>query len=149
VSAATFERRLDQLATIPDEAIKATRLAVIALAEREGGTVTLGRKKRRVKLGAVARVKQTGPNEITCTVWGKPTGPWVWKTSGTSAHQIPKRGKPGPMFGRGFEHPIRYTVVHNKGIQRRGGAWDRVVDKAEQVVFDSFHEAIRRAVRGG
>lgn len=150
MTAAALAKRLDRLALVPDAGIRAAANAVIKIAEQEGGTITLGKKRRRVKLSAVARVKGKG-NNVAVTVWGRPTGPWVWKTSGTTGHSIPKRKpterKPRPMHGAGYEHPIQRTQLHHPG-SRGHGAWTTVEKRAGRVVPELFHDEVKKALHG-
>jgi len=152
VSAATFEKRLSRLNAIPDAAIRASARAVIKIAEQEGGSVTLGKKRRRVRLSAVARVKPTGPDSVEVTVWGKPTGVWVWKTTGTKAHDIPKRKptakKPRPMHGEGYDHPVQRTQVRHGGTTGHG-AWLKVEERAARVIPEIFDEEIKKVMSRG
>jgi len=152
VSAATYARKLSRLGTVPDAAVRTSAAAVVKIAEAEGGTVVLGRKQRRVKLSAFARVKPTGPASSEVTVWGKPTGPWVWQSSGTSAHPIPKRKptakKPRPMHGDGYAHPVQRMQVQGGG-RHGGGAWGRVVKRAARVVPEIFHDELREVIGHG
>lgn len=152
MSAATFEKRLTKLQIIPDAAIRASAVAVVKIAEQEGGTVTLGKKRRRVKLTAKPRVKPTGPHTVEVTVWGTPTGPWVWKTTGTQAHDIPKRKptakRPRPMLGDGYEHPVQRTQVRHPGTVGHG-AWLKVEARAAKVIPAIFRDEIRKAVNSG
>lgn len=151
MSVADLRRTLARLAEIPEPALKAACKAVEEIAAQEGGSVVLGRKRRRVKLKATTRIKGSG-NTVTATVWGVPTGPWVWKTSGTRAHTIPKRRpsakKPRPMQGKGYAHPVQYRQVHHPGS---GGhhAWQIVVKRANKVVPEIIAKRVHEVVSGG
>lgn len=130
--------------------MRAACKAIETVAAQEGGTVVLGRKQRRVKLKAITRIKGGG-NTITATVWGVPTGPWVWKNTGTRGHAIPKRPptvkRPRPLKGDGYAHPV------NKQIRHPGsggsGAWRRVQQRAEKIVPEYIGKAIHEAVSRG
>jgi hypothetical protein len=153
VSAAALAKRLDKLALVPEQGVIAAAAVVEKIAEQEaarvGGFVTLGRKRRRVRLTTVARIKRI-PGGAQITLWGKPTGGWVWATDGTDAHAIPKRRptkrKPRPMHGDGYEHPISNKQIQHPGSAGRG-AWTRVRQRADrevpQIIADLVHEAVR------
>ncbi len=151
MSVAELRRTLALINEVPESALIAACKVIETVAAQEGGSVVLGRKKRRVKLKAITRIKST-PNSTTATVWGVPTGPWVWKTTGTKAHQIPKRPptlkRPRPMHGQGYPHPISNKQIHHPGS---GGkhAWDRVFARAEKIVPEYIGKAIHEAVSRG
>lgn len=151
MTAAALAKRLDRIALVPDTGIRAAADAVIKIAEAEGGTITLGKKRRRVRLSAVARVKGKG-NNVSVTVWGKPTGPWVWKTTGARGHVIPKRPptakKPRPMLAHGYTHPIQSKQIHHPGSHGHG-AWRKVVTRAERVIPELFRDEVHKAVTHG
>lgn len=150
MTVAQLRATLARVAAIPEPAIRAASQAVEDVARAEGGTVTLGRKHRRVTLKGVSRVKRSG-DRIVATVWGVPTGPWVWKDTGTAPHLIPTRAptrrRPRPMHGQGFAHPVARVQLEHPGTGGRG-AWDRVVTRAEQVVPDTIRAHVRGAIRG-
>lgn len=150
MSAAQLRKRLARLDTVLDSAIPAAAEAVEEIAAQEGGTVILGRKRRRVKLKAVSRVKGRG-DHVTVTVWGKPTGPWVWVTSGAKAHTIPRKPptarRPRPMKG-GLEHPVQRVQLHHPG--RRGtGNWHTVVKRAKRIVPEIITRELSEVIRRG
>jgi hypothetical protein len=150
VSADGLAKRLDRLSTVCDTATRAAADAVTKIAEQEGGHVTLGKKKRRVKLSAVARVKGSG-DHVEVTIWGRPTGPWVWVTSGTSPHKIPKRQptakKPRPMHGKGYEHPVQRMQLQHHGAHGKG-AWTQVQKRAGRVVPEIFKDQVKKVLHG-
>ena len=149
MSVAELRRTLARLAEVPEPALKAACKAVEQIAAQEGGTVVLGRKRRRVKLKAITRIKPSG-NKITATVWGVPTGPWVWKNTGAGAHTIPKRKptakKPRPMHGKGYPHPIQRMQIQHPGASGQG-TWRVVVKRAERVVPEIIGKAVHEALR--
>jgi hypothetical protein len=151
VSVAELRRTLARLSEVPEPALKAACKAVEKIAAEEGGTVVLGRKKRRVKLKAITRIKPSG-NTITATVWGVPTGPWVWKNTGTGAHQIPKRTptkrSPRPMHGDGYGHPIQRKQISHPGSGGRN-AWRTVVKRAERVVPETIQKHVHEVIARG
>jgi hypothetical protein len=156
VSSAALRKRLDRLAQVPDIGIRLATTAVERIAEQEavraaGGHVTLGKKKRRVKLTAVSRVKGSG-NAVAVTVWGKPTGPWVWIDTGTSAHTIPKRKptakKPRPMYGQGYDHPVQRKQIHHPGAHGKR-AWQQVRKRAEIIVPELLRDEVHKVVTSG
>lgn len=151
MSVAELRRTLSRLAEIPESALTAACKAVEQIAAQEGGTVVLGRKQRRVKLKAITRIKGSG-NKVTATVWGVPTGPWVWRNTGASGHNIPKRKptakKPRPMHGDGYAHPIQRMQVHHPGSSG-DHAWRTVVKRAERVVPEIIGKAVHEAVSRG
>lgn len=151
MSLAQLRRTLAELADVSEPAVKAACTAVEKIAVQEGGTVVLGRKRKRVKLKAITRVKDHGA-EVVATVWGVPTGPWVWANTGANPHAIPKRKptakRPRPMQGDGFEHPVQRVQVHHPGTGGRG-AWRKVVARAERVVPEIIGQAVHEVVRRG
>jgi hypothetical protein len=151
VSVAELRRTLALLNEVPEQALTAACKAIETVAAQEGGTVVLGRKRRRVKLKAITRIKGSG-NSITATVWGVPTGPWVWKNTGTAGHSIPKRKptpkRPRPMHGDGYAHPVSNKQIHHPGSSGHG-AWRTVVSRAEKIVPDYIGKAIHEAVSRG
>jgi hypothetical protein len=154
VSTAALERTLDEIARLPQTAMVDAAKAVERIAREVGSTigpVALGRKGRRVRLSAVTRIRKRGTSDAEATVWGRPTGPWVWVTSGTRPHTIPKarsRGKQrGTRYLKGdsYQHPYGLPVQHPGASGR--GAWRTVVRRAEVEVPKVFLDAARRAMR--
>lgn len=148
MSAAELRRTLARLAEIPEPALAAACKAVEEIAFTEGGSVVV--RGRRYKLKAITRIKRGG-NTITATVWGTPTGFWVWKNTGTSAHLIPKRPptakNPRPMHGGGYAHPIQRKQIMHPGTGGRG-AWRKVVARAERIVPETIEKYVKGALRG-
>jgi hypothetical protein len=156
VTVAGLQRRLRQLERVPEVTTRDAAAAVVKLARDVGaqiGPVTMGKRRRRVQLTAVARFKGAGHN-VTATVWGRPTGPWVWVSSGTMPHTIPKAGRRGRGKGRGtrylkgdrYPHPYGLPVTHPGATGK--GAWRRVTTQARTKVPEVYREAIRRAIGG-
>lgn len=156
MSTASLARTLDALADLPRTGMLDATKAVERLARDVGasvGPVSLGKRGRRTKLTAVTRIRGTG-NEIQATVWGRPTGPWVWVTSGTKPHTIPKagrgRGKARTtryLKGDGYSHPIG-IAVHHPGASGKG-AWRRVVQRAQIEAPKAFEDAARKVIARG
>lgn len=148
MSVAELRRTLARLNEVPESALTAACKAIETVAQQEGGSVVLGRKRRRVKLKAITRFKGSG-NTITATVWGVPTGPWVWKNTGAGGHMIPKRAptakRPRPLKGDGYAHPIN-RQIHHPGASGKG-AWNKVEERARKIVVDYVGKAIHEAVR--
>lgn len=156
MTVADLRRTLAKLSEVPEPALKAACKAVETIAAQEGGSVVLGRKQRRVKLKAITRIKDHG-DEIKATVWGTPTGPWVWKNTGRDGgYNIPKRKptkrSPRTMHADGYPHPVN---VNGQRIQFKGGrtsgshAWDKVVKRAERVVPEIIGKAVHEVVTRG
>lgn len=147
-------RRLDAVSKVPERATRAAGRAVVASAKQVGsdvGPVHMGRKKRAVRLTAVARFRGSG-NHVKARVWGRPTGPWVWVTAGTASHTIPKprrgRGKQRTtryLKGPGYKHPIGRPVIHPGATGK--GAWLRVRRAARRDVPKAYAQAVAKAVR--
>jgi hypothetical protein len=141
-----LHRKVTALANVTEVALRDAARAVEQAAKDQGHTVVLGKRRRRVKLGAYTRFMHSG----RVVVYGRPTGPWVWLNTGTRAHPIPKRKptarRPRPMHGAGYPHPISRTQLHHPG---RGGqgAWRKVVARARIEVPKAFVAAVRKAVR--
>jgi hypothetical protein len=148
MSAAGLGQRLERLSKVPETAIKAAAQAATAIAADEGGsrTYVIGKRKRRVKLKATVRQRtRTG-----VSVFGVPTGIWVWENEGARSHQIPKRKptarKPRPMFGSGYAHPIQRMQITHPGRSGRG-TWRRVQQRCAVEVPDVYVNAVREAIR--
>lgn len=154
MSAAGLSRRLAAVRRVPEKSTRDAAAAVIKLARAQGakvGAVTLGKKRRRYPLGATTRHKGGGAS-YQATVWGKPTGPWVWANTGAGGHTIPRggrrrRSKPRYLKGAGYAHPIGRPVQHPG--RSGSGAWRTVQDQARREVPKVFHNALRVALGGG
>lgn len=148
MSLAQLRTTLARLAEIPKPAVTAASKAVEEIARAEGGSVVLGRKKRRVKLRAITRIKPSG-DSITASVYGVPTGPWVFKSYGASPHAIPRRPptprRPRPMKGDGYEHPVSNKQLHHPGSSGDGG-WRRVRERAAVEVPRVIRAEVKRAL---
>jgi hypothetical protein len=150
VSAQSIRAKLERLNDLPAVGMVTATELVEKIAREEGGryAMHLGKKKRRVRLTAITRIKRS-TDSAQATVWGVPTGPWVWVTSGAGAHLIPKRKptarNPRPMFGQGFEHPVQRMQLHHPGSHGRG-AWRAVQERARREVPDIFREEVRKMV---
>ena len=149
MSVVELRRTLARLADVPEPALRAACKAVEQFAASEGGFVRVGRNKRTYKLKAITRIQSRGTT-ITATVYGIPAGFWVWKTTGTDAHLIPKRpptkARPRPMAG-GLRHPVQRTQLRHPGASGRG-AWDNVRKRAATVVPEMVEQHIRRVIAG-
>lgn len=149
-TSAQLRRTFDNLANVPAEAIAEAADFVESSARRHGGTVTLGKANRRrtYRLRAITKQRRSG-DVLTATVYGTPTGPWVWKNTGTRGHGIPRYGnmaRIGGYLAGGLDHPVRIPVSH-PGTGGRG-AWRRVRAEAEQAVPDIFARHVDKALAG-
>lgn len=149
---ATLRRQLEALARLPERATRDAAAAVCELAADVGGTVLLGKKRRAYRLKAKPQFYAGRAGEFRCTVWGTPTGPWVWKNTGTRAHMWPRKRRRKARFvhGAGFTHPYdARTPRHVAGIPARY-RWTRgVVQRAKtEVVPAAFRRAVAEAVAG-
>jgi hypothetical protein len=155
VALTQFNRRLQALAKVPEQAARTAARAVEKAAKAEGaavGPVHMGKRKRTVRLNAVSRFSGRG-NQVTARVWGRPTGPWVWVTAGTATHTIPKprrgRGKQRTtryLKAAGYAHPIGRPIIHPGATGK--GAWTRVRRQARTQAPAAYALAVRKAVRG-
>lgn len=156
MSVADLRHTLAELAGVPEPAIRAACKAVEQIAAQEGGSITVVRfngrnaKQTTYKLKAKTRIKVTG-DVASATVWGTPTGFWVWKNTGTAPHTIGPRRKDTKTKRRaiklpGSTHPVR--VVDHPGTRGRG-AWRKVIRRAERVVPQIVANHVHRAVTRG
>ena len=151
---ARLKQVLDNLAAVPEAAIVDAAELVEAIAKQGGGSVTINRKgrHRRYTLGAVTHYERTNERAVGATVFGTPTGFWVWKTSGTrGGYSIPKRkprqGSSRYLYGAGYAHPVRGQIKRDGRVSGRR-AWDKVRDRAEREVPQVFIQAVHDAVKG-
>ena len=152
MSAAGLRKRLTALNRLPSEGTRAAAKKVETLAREVGqavGPVALGKHGRRVQLTAVSRFKGSG-NHVEATVWGRPTGPWVWVTAGTVEPSNPqtrgrREGAHHPLPERPGLHPSDRPPGDAPGRVGRG-AWRRVTKRAESAVPDVYADAIRKLI---
>jgi len=154
VTVAQLRRTLDALADIPAEAMREATDLVESFATQSGRPVKI--KGKTYQLSAVTKVTRSA-NGVTATVYGKPTGFWVWQNTGTKPHDIaPKRGKrqgrprviaPSAGSGGGWNHP-QSVPVHHKGATGRG-RWREVDRRARREVPQVFVDAVREVVARG
>lgn len=154
MTAASLRAKLDRLADLPAVGMVAASELVERIANEEGsriGPMTLGRKRRRVRLTSTTRIRR-GRATAEVTVWGVPTGPWVWADSGTGAHAIPKRKptarRPRPMHGAGYAHPISRKQIQHPGARGRR-AWRRVYERAVREVPTVVGQAVKKEIARG
>lgn len=153
MSTASLERTLDELARLPQTAMTDAAKAVERIAREVSasvGPVHLGKRKRSVRLRVISRGVKGSARAAETTVYGVPTGPWVWVTSGTASHVIPKQRarksrKTRYMKGDGYAHPIGRPVTHHGAHGK--GAWRKVVQRAERDVPQAFIDAARKVMR--
>jgi hypothetical protein len=155
VSTGSLERTLKELQRLPSVGMKDATKAVERIAREVSssvGPVTLGKKGRRVKLRAITRGVKGSARSAEATVYGVPTGPWVWVTSGTGRHVIPKKSVRQAanrqvrfIKGDRYAHPYGKQVVHPGASGK--GAWRKVVLRAERDVHEAFVDAARKAMR--
>lgn len=125
-----------EIRALPLKAIRPTVKQIKLIAVAEGGRM-VNVSKRGVKLRAVDKLLPGKAENVT--VWriqGVPVGPWVWKDSGTRAHDI-RRRKRGPL---------RKMTVRHPGTAGAGN-WARVVARAEPIVVAVFTAELDRIIR--
>lgn len=150
MSVEQLRRQLEALARLPEQATRDAAEHVCDIAAATGGSVTLGKRRRRYQLKARPQFYSGRAGEFRCTVWGTPTGPWVWRNTGTRPHAIPRRRRKKARFihGAGYTHPVN---AHNQ-IRHPGtagaGRWRKVIAQARVDVPDVYRAAIGRAVTG-
>lgn len=140
------------LANVPDEAIDRATSLVETIAAAHGGTVTLGKRGRRrtYRLRAITKRDRSDGKTVAATVYGTPTGPWVWKNTGTRGHRIPRyrSGRLPVLGGANFDHPVSNGVDHPG--TGGGRAWAMVRNQAEHdvppIFVDAVHDALRAVV---
>lgn len=119
------------------------------IAKGIGRPITI--RKKRYRLFAVTHYERAGDRKVSATVYGVPTGFWVWQTTGTRAHLIKphrgtRKGWPRVIAGKGWDHPTSVAVKH-PGTSGRG-AWRKVRAQAEhdvpQIIRDAMFEAARK-----
>jgi hypothetical protein len=152
VSVAQLRRVLDDLADVPEVAMREATVMVEGFAKESGRPVMI--KGKRYELTATTVVERRGPTEVSATVFGKPTGFWVWQNTGTRPHTIappagihkhrrrviaPARG------GSGWNHP-QSVPVHHKGATGRG-RWREVDRLARREVGQVFRDTVHDAVK--
>jgi hypothetical protein len=153
VSTAKLERTLIEIAKLPQAAMEDACKQVEKIARDVGSSVgPIHFRKRSGKLTAITRIKGRGKTTAEATVYGVPTGPWVWVTSGTSGHTIPRqrsRGNRKVRYLKGVKYGHPYgKPVHHPGASGKG-AWKRVVTRAEVEVPKAFVDAARRVMGRG
>lgn len=146
---AQLRRTFDDLADLPPIAVKQAALVVERFAAQTGRPITI--RKRRYPLTAVTKLDRRGATIVTATVFGTPTGFWVWQTAGTGAHDIgPRRrhtktGRPPAVAGTAWGHPVSDPVRHPGASGR--GAWRRVDRMARQQVPGVILDAVRDVLK--
>ena len=150
---ARLRQVFDNLANLPESAIVDAAKLVEEMAKQGGGSVTVNRKgkHRRYNLGAVTHYERSNERAVGATVFGAPTGFWVWKTSGTrGGYNIPKRkprqGSSRYLYGAGYAHPVRGQIKRKGRVSGRG-AWTKVRARAEREVPQVFVQAVHDVVR--
>lgn len=155
MSTASLERTLTDLARLPQTGTRAAAKEVERIAREVSSTigpVSLGRKGRRTRLRAITRHIAGTTGSASLIVFGVPTGPWVWVTSGTGAHTIPKtrtRGKQRTtryLKGDKYSHPYGKPVTHPGASGK--GAWRRVQQRAAQRVPEVIRDEVRKVIGG-
>lgn len=143
---AQLRRALDDLAAVPESAIVDAAKRVERIAEQTGRPITINRK--RYPLGAVTKYTRRERRAVSATVFGTPTGFWVWQNTGTrGGYKIaPKRKTAMPTKGK-WKHPVSVPVVRKHGIAGRG-RWRSVDTRARREVPQIFVDAVHEAIAG-
>jgi hypothetical protein len=148
---AQLRRALDDLANVPPVAVKQAAKVVEDFAGTQGRPITI--RGKRYPLRAVTKETKQGRDIVQATVFGTPTGFWVWENTGTrGGYQIaPKpgtrNGRPRVLAGKTWGHPVSTPVTRHRGISGRG-AWRRVDRYARQHVPQVFIDAVADITRG-
>lgn len=146
-----LRRALDDLADVPAIAVKQAAKVVEDFAATQGRPVTI--RGKRYPLGAVTKEEHRGRDILQATVFGTPTGFWVWQNTGTrGGYRIaPKpgtrHGRPRVLAGKSWDHPVSTSVTRIHGISGRG-AWRRVDRYARANVPQVFVDAVADIARG-
>ena len=151
MTAASLRHTLDDLARVPEATILEATTAVEDYAKRVGGRITIHRRKkgpRSYPLFAVTKFESDHGKTIRATVFGAPTGFWVWKTTGTRSHDIPARGRGQRfLFWSDLGHPIGFWVRHPGSPGR--GRWKQVTRFANtevpRILSEAVHDFVRKA----
>jgi len=119
-----------------------------AIAEEEGRKAGSPMLKGKVKLSASTQIESSG-DVTTLTMHGIPVGPWVWVTSGTKPHSIPRQrggAKARYLHAQRYEHPIRTPPSIKHPGTSGGGAWDKVAKRVAKEAPQVFVEELRKVV---
>lgn len=148
-ASANLHRLATNVEALPRTGLIAVVKAVKQVAQAEGGTVAVWRKRsksyRSVRLRAVDTIRVT-KNGANARVQAVPVGIWAFVSGGADAHNIPKRRnkkKPARLVigGNVVTGPVRHPG--SRGDKR----WRVVVKRAERIVPEVFDEAVRKLVR--
>lgn len=148
MSVAQLRRTFANLAEIPATAIAEATALVEQIAADTGRPVRI--KGRTYQLTATSRIQRQGESGVTATVYGKPTGFWVWQNTGTRPHTIaPAKGtrkhRPRVIAGKSWGHPVSVAVNHPGASGR--GRWRQVQQRARREVPQIFRDTVDDAVR--
>lgn len=142
--AGTASRNLHALALelerLPRSSMIAAAKAAKKIAADQGrleGSPIKGHKRRGMNLRARDDIRDTSSG-ATMRIQGVNVAGWVWRNTGTKAHDI-RRRKRGPM---------RVMTVRHPGSAGTGG-WRKVQKRAAVVIPEIFRDDVHRAVRGG
>jgi hypothetical protein len=143
---AQLRRVLDDLADVPPIAVKQAALVVEDFAASQGRPITI--RKKRYPLTAVTKYDKRGGDILQATVFGTPTGFWVWQNTGTrGGYEIrPRHKRAMPTKGK-WKHPVSGPVTRKHGIGGRG-AWRRVDRYARANVPQVFVDAVQDITKG-
>jgi hypothetical protein len=146
VSVAELRRTFANLAEIPATAIAEATALVEQIAADTGRPVRI--KGKTYQLTATTRIQRQGDG-MTATVYGKPTGFWVWQNTGTKPHAIaPAKGTRkhrARVIVPNGGHPQSVPVRHPGASGR--GRWREVQQRARREVPQIFRDTVDDIVR--
>lgn len=142
----TASRNLHALAVTLERLPKSSMIAAAKAAKKiaadqgrlEGSPLAgsrVQRGRRAITLKARDDIRDT-PTGATMRIQGIPAGVWVWRNTGTRAHDI-RRRKRGPKKNMTVRHP---------GTRGRG-AWRKVQARCAVVIPEIFVDDVHLAVR--
>ena len=151
-ASANLQALAQQLHELPHSAMVIAAKKAKAIAEDEGRRAgsPLSGGKRSIKLSAFTEIS-TSASLTTCTMQGYPVGPWVWRTTGTKGHSIPRQRKGAGakaryLHARRYAHPVKTPPsIHHPGGSG-AGAWFRVIKRCTDEVPEVFVTELHKVV---
>jgi hypothetical protein len=151
-AAANLHALAKEIHELPHAAMVQFAKRAKAIAEEEGRRAgsPLRKGKSVIKLSAFTEIK-TSAGVTTCTIQGYPVGPWVWRTTGTTGHTIPRSRKGSGakaryLHAQRYEHPIKVPPPIRHPGGRGAGAWTRVQKRIAEEVPEVFASELQKVV---
>jgi len=133
-----------QIEAVPAAAVSQTTRWFVPRSERVGGHMLM--RGRAVKLTTKVRSRRDSDDRASVVLAGKPAGAWSIKSYGRrGGYEIRPRRRQALRLSGQVNAVFSHVTIHT--ATKGDGRWDRLVDEADEYLFETVDDLVDRSIR--